>query len=118
VDVYGSCYTPPTTQAPPSDTSGPSINSTSTFWEGCSIYGQASISDPSGVAYVEFWYNLNDGGWTSVSMSDYGGSWQSSSGVTTGGFAGSLKYKFHAVDNYGNESWSGVGTYNFSYCGG
>lgn len=118
IEVYGSCYVPPTeTSIPPGDTNGPSIDG-SVFWEGCSLYGQASITDPAGLSYAEFWYNLNDGGWVSIPMSDYGGNWQSQSGVGTGGFAGRLQYKFHAVDAYGNESWSSVGTYNFSYCGG
>ncbi|GAB4503636.1 MAG: hypothetical protein Fur0043_06280 [Anaerolineales bacterium] len=118
IDVYGSC-TPPTTEPPPppSDTTGPSINSFSVFWNGCSLYGAADVSDPSGVYDVEFWYNLNDAGWNIIAMSQSGTEWTSQVGVETSGFAGSLQYKIHAVDSLGNQSWSGVGTKNFSYCG-
>lgn len=117
IDVYGSCTLPPTTQAPPADTSGPTINSYGTFWQGCTIYGQASISDPSGVTWAEFWYNLNDQGWNWILMNISGGSWTSQVGIETGGFAGSLQYKIRTLDAYNNEAWSDVSTKNFAYCG-
>lgn len=112
IEVSGSCY------VPPSDSTGPSINTPSVFWEGCSIYGQTSIYDDSGVSYAEFWYNLNGGGWVSIPMSNLGGGWQSQYGVETGGFSGNLVYKIRAVDIYNNEAWSSAGSYTFSYCGG
>ncbi len=117
IDVYGSCALPPTTEAPPVDSTGPTINSFGTFWEGCSIYGQADIYDPSGVTWAEFWYNLNNGGWAWIQMNLSGGSWVSQVGIETGGFAGSVKYKIRTLDTYNNETWSGVRTKNFSYCG-
>ncbi|MDI6770346.1 MAG: hypothetical protein QMD04_11825 [Anaerolineales bacterium] len=118
IDVYGSCYTPPpTTETPPVDSTGPTINSFGTFWEGCSIYGQASISDPSGVTWAEFWYNLKDQGWAWLLMNQSGGDWVSQVGIETGGSAGSLQYKIRTLDTYHNETWSNVKTKNFAYCG-
>lgn len=113
IDVYGSCNVPP----PPTDTSGPTINSFNTFWNGCSIFGQANISDPSGVSWAEFWYNLNDQGWAWIQMNLSGGKWVSQVGIETGGFAGSVKYKIRTLDSLNNETWSNVKTKNFAYCG-
>ena len=63
VPTYTPTFEPTYTSPPPADTTGPSVNSVSTFWEGCSLYGTASISDPSGVIWAEFWFNHNGEGW-------------------------------------------------------
>lgn len=123
VNVTGSCNVeppttvPPTVAPPPSDTTGPSINSASVYWTGCSLYGAADVTDPSGVSDVEYWYNFNDTGWQIAAMNQSGSEWTSQVGVDTFGAPGAVEYKFHAVDGLGNQSWSGVFTKNFAYCG-
>ena len=105
---------------PPADTSGPSINSVSTFWypEGCSLFGTAEISDPSGVSWGEFHFNLNGNGWAWIKMNQQGGNtWTSQVGVDTGGIPGTIEYKVRTLDTLNNETWSGVSTKNFAYCG-
>jgi hypothetical protein len=122
INVSGSCYVPPTTQAPPSDTNGPTINGVYAFWESCDVYGQADISDPSGVAWAEFWYNLNGQGWNWIQMNLSGGTWTSQVGVpVSDGFntpVGSLVFKVRTLDTLNNESWSGETTLNYNGCGG
>jgi len=108
---------PTITVPPPADTTGPAIQSFGTFWEGCTLYGTATISDPSGVAWAEFWVNHNEEGWAWILMSETGGEWTSQVGIDTGGFAGSLEYKVRTLDSSHNESWSGVSVKNYSYCG-
>ncbi|MBI9046457.1 MAG: hypothetical protein JEZ06_18345 [Anaerolineaceae bacterium] len=112
IDVSGSCAPDPST-----DSSGPSINSVSTFWEGCTIYGQANLGDPSGVIWAEFWFNHNEQGWAWIQMNPYGEDWTSQVGVETDGFAGSIVYKIRTEDTYHNETWSGEYTHNYNYCG-
>lgn len=102
---------------PPSDTSGPSVNSVSVYWDGCSLFGTADITDDSGVSGAEFWFNLNDTGDSWISMNQSGSTWTSQVGVDTFGAPGSLVYKVHAYDSLGNESWSGELSKNFAYCG-
>ena len=99
------------------DLTGPNVNSAGVYWEGCSLYGTATISDPSGVIWAEFWFNHNEEGWAWILMNQNGDQWVSQVGVETGGFAGSLEYKIRTEDSYNNESWSGVFTKNYSYCG-
>jgi hypothetical protein len=122
IEAYGSCTAPPVEPPPPSDTTGPSINAVYAFWEGCTIYGQADLSDPSGVSSAEFSYNLNGQGWSSIPMSQSGGLWTSTSGVSVsdglGTPEGNLVYKVRAVDSAGNESWSGDDTLGYLGCGG
>jgi len=107
---------------PPADTSGPSIDSGSMFFESCQFYGQASASDPSGVSWMKFGFNKNDAGWSWVWMSDYGGLWQSDAGISVedgiGTPVGTIQYKFQAGDTLGNESTSGVYSYNYTSCDG
>ncbi|MBI3161896.1 MAG: Ig-like domain-containing protein [Chloroflexi bacterium] len=136
VNVSGSCSLPtiqptsttvppptiepsPTLPPPPSDTSGPSINSVNATWypEGCSLFGRANITDPSGVIWAEFWFNLNGTGWAWIQMNQSGNDWTSQVGIDTFGAPGSLEYKVRTLDSLNNESWSGVSTKNFSYCG-
>ncbi len=121
ISVNGSCYTEieptPTVPAPPADTSGPSILSVSTYWEGCSLYGDSYITDESGVSWAEFWFNLNGGGWAWIKMNPSGDTWVSQVGVDTEGMPGTLEYKVRTLDTLNNESWSGVSTRNFAYCG-
>ena len=122
IETSGSCAAPPVEQPPPSDTEGPAINAVYAFWEGCSIYGQADISDPSGVASAQFLYNLNDGGWSSIQMSESGGLWTSQSGVPVsdgeGSPAGNLRFKVQAVDSADNESSSGEESLDYLGCAG
>lgn len=104
---------------PPSDTSGPSINVVSVFWypEGCSLFGTADITDPSGVTWAEFHFNLNDSGWAWIKMNQSGTTWTSQVGVDTAGLPGTLVYKVRTLDSLNNESWSGESFKNFAYCG-
>jgi hypothetical protein len=108
---------PTFTEAPPQDAAGPSVNSVGVFWEGCSLYGTANLTDPSGVIWAEFWFNHNEEGWAWILMNQNGDQWVSQVGVDTGGFAGSMEYKVRTEDSLNNESWSGVFTKNYAYCG-
>jgi len=108
---------PTDTSPPPADTTGPTINYVTHVWEGCTIFGEASISDPSGVIWAEFWYNQDEEGWGWIEMLQDGDRWTSKVGLDTGGFAGSLQYKVRTLDSLHNETWSGVTTHNYSYCG-
>jgi hypothetical protein len=102
---------------PPADSSGPSFNYVTHFWEGCTIYGEAGITDPSGVTWAEFWFNHNEQGWAWIQMNQNGEQWVSQVGIDTDGFAGSLVYKVRTLDSLNNESWSGEYTHNYAYCG-
>lgn len=102
---------------PPADSTGPTINYVTHFWEGCTIYGEAGITDPAGVIWAEFWFNHNEQGWAWIQMNQNGDQWISQVGIDTDGFAGSLVYKVRTEDAYNNESWSGEYTHNYAYCG-
>jgi len=102
---------------PPADTTGPNINYVTHFWEGCTIFGEAGLTDESGVIWAEFWFNHNDAGWAWIQMNQNGDQWVSQVGIDTGGFAGSLVYKVRTEDSLNNESWSGEYTHNYAYCG-
>ena len=123
IEAYGSCEAlapePPPVQ---SDTTGPTFNGVYAYWEGCTIYGQADISDPSGVSWAEFHYNLNNEGWNWILMNQSGNLWTSQVGVSVsdglGTPQGNLKYKVRALDTYNNERWSGEDTINYLGCGG
>jgi hypothetical protein len=120
IDVYGSCETPE--PPPPQDTTGPDIGWVGLAWEDCQFYGQANISDPSGVNQAKFWYNINGQGWYSVWMQDIGGGlWQTevpiSADTGMGTPAGSVEYSVWANDNLNNESSWGTGYEEFM-CGG
>ena len=121
IDVYGSCSAPVTEPPAPSDTSGPTINAVYAFWESCDIYGQADISDPSGVASAEFWYDNGDG-WAWIAMSEGGGLWTSQSGVSVndgmGTPEGDFAFKVRTLDTYNNESWSMPDSFHYLGCGG
>jgi len=127
VEVYGSCETPTETEPPPpEDTTGPDIGYTNLRWDsgGCQFFGQAgSVTDPSGVASVTFFYNLNDEGWMSIEMYDTGGGiWETSYGVPVGDGMdtpiGDVQYYVIARDSLGNENESGNASYSFMGCGG
>ena len=108
----------PTPIPPIQDTSGPTIQSFNHFWQGCSLYGEATITDPSGVVWAEFWFYHNDvQGWAWIEMIQDGNHWVSRVGVDTAGFAGSLIYKIRTLDSLFNETWSGEVTHNYAYCG-
>ena len=104
-------------EPPPADTSGPTISYVGHFWEGCSIFGEANITDPSGVTWAEFWFNHNEEGWAWIQMNQSGDQWVSQAGIDTDGFAGSLVYKVRTLDSVNNESWSGEYIHNYAYCG-
>ncbi len=127
IDVYGNCSTPATDPPPtdppvPSDTTGPTINAVYTFWQSCDLYGQADISDPSGVAWAEFWFDLNGQGWAWIQMNESGGLWTSQVGISVSDGistpSGSLVYKVRTLDTLHNESWSGETTFPYTGCGG
>ncbi len=102
----------------PSDTTGPTVNYVTHFWEGCTLYGEAGLSDPSGVIWAEFWFNHNEAGWAWIQMNNTSGDqWVSQVGIETDGFSGSLVYKVRTEDSFNNESWSGEYIHNYSYCG-
>lgn len=108
---------------PPADTGGPSINWTNLVWESCQFYGEAGISDESGVAWAQFYYNLNYAGWSSIWMSELSAEyWQSDFGVSVGGeigtLVGTVEYYVIASDNLGNQSESSISTYDYSSCDG
>lgn len=102
---------------PPSDTSGPIVNSVGVYWDGCSLFGTADITDESGVSWAEFHFNLNDTGWAWILMNQSGTTWTSQVGVDTFGAPGTLVYKVRTLDSLNNESWSGESSKNFAYCG-
>ncbi|MFC2065108.1 hypothetical protein ACFLXB_08440 [Chloroflexota bacterium] len=134
VVVNGSCTAPATptfttappvatTSAPPADTSGPTISYTNLVFESCKVYGQAEISDPSGVGNAKFGYNLNNGGWLWVWMENIGGNmWQSEVGVVLGDgigtVIGEIEYQIQSTDSLGNETLSIPATYYYYSCDG
>jgi hypothetical protein len=133
VQVNGTCgggatptWTAPppvsTTQAP--DTTGPVIHYTNLVFESCKFYGQAQISDPSGVGNAKFGYNLNGGGWYWVWMQDIGDLWQSEVGVSLGSGGGEtlpigdIEYQVSSMDSLGNETFSPIYPYHYTSCDG
>jgi len=107
---------------PPADTNAPSIDTGSIFFEGCQFYGQAIASDPSGIGWMKFGFNKNEEGWEWIWMSDYGGIWQSDAGISVddgmGTPIGNIQYQFQAADTLGNETYSGIYSYDYTGCGG
>ena len=123
IDVYGSCSVPVTDTPPqPSDTSGPLFISGNLVWDNCQFFGVAEFTDPSGVDWAEFHYNLNGQGWAWIKMNKSGNGWKSQVGVSVmsgiGTPIGSLEYKFRSLDSLGNETWSGVTEYDYMSCSG
>ncbi|MFN2159579.1 MAG: hypothetical protein ACK2TW_06465 [Anaerolineales bacterium] len=122
LEVYGSCEVETEEPEPPPDTEGPSISSPSLVWEGCDVYLQATISDPGGVSWAKYYYNLNGEGWRSIWMSDIGSdTWISdagapvSSGIET--LIGTIQYYVEAGDNFGNVSQSPSSSHDITGCG-
>jgi hypothetical protein len=118
IDVYGSCETPE--PPPPQDTTGPDISWVGLAWEDCQFYGQATISDPSGVNETKFWYNVAGQGWFEEPMYDLGGGlWQTAAPISPNEWAtsGDIEYSVWANDTLNNESSWGTGRETFS-CGG
>lgn len=125
IDVYGSCETPepPPPPPPPQDTTGPNIGWVGLAWEDCQFYGQANISDPSGVSQAQFWYSLNGEGWQWVGMHDVGGgNWEADNGISVeagiGTPIGTVEYRVVASDSLNNWTETGVSTYSYMGCGG
>ena len=115
--------TAPPPPPPPADTTGPSIGSSSLVFESCQFYGQASISDASGVSWAKFGFDLNGEGWKWVWMQDLGGGvWQSEAGISLesgiGTPIGVIQYQIQAADTLGNETISGVNTHSYTSCDG
>lgn len=124
IDVYGSCETPepPPPPPPPQDATGPDIGWVGLAWEDCQFYGQATISDPSGVNWAQFYYSMNGEGPYSVWMGDIGGGlWQTkvpiSASTGIGTPAGAVQFYAVAGDSLGNQSQSYTGSEDFM-CGG
>ena len=110
----------PTEEPPPADTSGPSIDWTNGFLEACQFYGQAGITDESGVSWAQFYYNKNGEGWASVWMQEISaGNWESD-GVMVSDDAVTIEYYVVASDELGNESESGTVSFvsEATGCGG
>lgn len=108
---------------PPADTSGPDINWTNLAWESCEFYGEAGISDESGVSWAQFYYNKNGEGWNSIWMSEFSTeTWQAEIGVPVNDgseiIVGSVEYYIVASDSLGNQSTSATSTYSYSSCDG
>jgi len=106
---------------PPADTSGPSINWTDLVIEGCQFYGQAGITDESGVGWAQFYFNKNGEGWGSIWMHEVSTDfWEMEVGVGVSDESVSIDYYVVAGDSLGNESESGVGNYysDSTGCGG
>jgi hypothetical protein len=108
---------------PPTDSSGPTINWTNLVWESCQFYGEAGISDESGVSWAQFYYNKNGEGWASIWMSELSTEyWQSDYGVSVGGEIGTpigtVDYYVIASDSLGNQSESGIASYSYMSCDG
>jgi hypothetical protein len=127
IEVSGSCSAPPATEPPteppPSDTDGPSVDWSNLVFENCQFYGQAGISDPSGVSWAKFYFNKNGEGWKSVWMSEVSsGAWQAEAGISLqdgiGTPIGSIEYYITAGDTLGNQGEGGGGSYNYTGCGG
>ncbi len=117
--------TPTATVPPltPADTSGPTINWTNLVFEDCKFFGQAGISDTSGVNWAQLYFNKNGAGWQSVWMSEISADfWQSEVGIDLGDGLGtpigSLEYYIIASDSLGNQSESSTSTYDYTSCGG
>lgn len=126
IDVYGNCSAPvtdtPQPPPPPSDTSGPMFISGNLLWDDCKFFGVAEFTDPSGVSWAEFHYNLNNQGWAWILMNQSGNGWKSQVGVDVmsgiGTPIGTLQYKFRGLDTFNNETWSGISEYNYTSCSG
>lgn len=128
IEAYGSCSEPPAeptptdTPPPPSDTTGPSFNSGYLIWEDCKFYGVSDVSDPSGVSWAKFGYNLNGQGWQWLWMSDTGYGWQSDAGISVmdgiGTPIGDIEFQFQAADSLNNENYSGSYYHSYTSCDG
>ncbi|MFC2053024.1 hypothetical protein ACFLV7_01825 [Chloroflexota bacterium] len=123
LEVYGSCDVETEEPPTPEDTTGPDINSTNLIWESCEFFGQASVSDASGVSWAKFYFNLNDHGWGSIWMSEVGGgSWISDAGISVsdgiGTPIGTIEYYMEASDTLGNPNQSSIQTYDYMSCSG
>jgi hypothetical protein len=123
--VTGQCAAPPTEQPPPpQDTAGPGVSGMGLTWEDCKFYGHATVSDPSGVGWAQFHFNIDGGEDHGLWMSDLGGGYyQTEYGfdVTSGGIgtpAGNIEYYVIASDSLGNQSESSPGSCYFMGCGG
>lgn len=108
--------------APRADTSGPSFGASNLYFNDCRAFGQADVSDPSGVGWMKLGYNLNGEGWKWVWMQNTVGVWQSEAGAPLqsgiGTPIGDIQYQFKAADTLGNESTSSVYRYNYTSCSG
>jgi len=123
LEVYGSCDVETEEPPAPEDTTGPDINSANLIWESCEFFGQASVSDASGVSWTKFYFNLNDQGWQSIWMSEVGGgTWISDAGISVsdgiGTPIGTIQYYMEASDTPGNPSQSSIQTYDYMSCSG
>jgi hypothetical protein len=123
LEVYGSCDVETEEPPAPEDTTGPDINSANLVWESCEFFGQASVSDVSGVSWTKFYFNLNDQGWQSIWMSEVGGgTWISDAGISVsdgiGTPIGTIKYYMESSDALGNPNQSSIQTYDYMSCSG
>jgi len=116
---------PPATNTPippPADTSPPVMSNVTIVWEGCSVYVQANINDPSGVSFAQAGLNNNGAGWGWIWMRNIGGElWESeypfviSDGMTTP--VGTMEFQVKSGDNLGNQGNSTVMSHPYNGCG-
>ncbi len=129
IDVYGTCqaepppgpgediYPPdyPSSDSTSPDTSGPDISGLGVRWEGCRLYGYATIGDASGVSWAQFHFSI-DGNAHSLWMADRGGYWETEAGGQAPGINGTIDYYVIASDTNGNQNESGSHSESFT-CG-
>jgi hypothetical protein len=115
IHVSGECAAPPPPPPPtegpppppPQDTTGPDISGIGVTKEGCNFYGYANVSDPSGVAWAQFYYRLGGGGWQNVGMNEEGYGYFKTGDISVGEGVVSIEYYVKAGDSPGNQSESG-----------
>jgi hypothetical protein len=112
IAVNGACEVPetvPPEEPPPTDTTGPEYVWVDTLFEDCKFTGAAEISDPSGVSWAKFHFNLNNEGWKSLWMKDIGGGvWEAEAAISVmeeiGTPIGEIEYRIESADTLNNQS--------------
>jgi hypothetical protein len=97
---------PPPPPPPPQDTTGPSFSGIGVTKKGCNFFGYANVSDPSGVAWAQFYYRLGGGGWQNVGMNEESYNYFKTGDISVGEGVVSIEYYVQAGDHPGNQSES------------
>jgi hypothetical protein len=114
IHVSGECAAPPPPPPtegpppppPPQDTTGPSFSGIGVTKKGCKFYGYADVSDPSGVAWAQFYYRLGGGGWQNVGMNEKSYGHYDTDEISVSEGVVSIEYYVQAADYPGNPSES------------